>query len=180
MLAQAPAHPRIVYRAAPAQQSGLHSASVDLVTVAQALHWLDLDEFYPEVDRVLASAGVLAVWTYGRNRLDDDGLDRTLQQFYEDVVGPYWPKERAHVEAGYRTLSFPFPEIVPPAFAMETRWTLSELLGYVGTWSATVRFREVRGLDPVLQLATDLGGEWGEPGRRRAVSWPLSLRVGRR
>lgn len=180
MLSRAPAHPQIQYRVAQAEQSGLSSASVDLVTVAQALHWLEPDLFYAEVERVLAREGVLAVWTYGRNHLDDESLDRVLQQFYEDIVGPYWPAERCHVEAGYRTLPFPFPELVPPSFAMEMEWSLTELLGYVGTWSASQRFREVEGHDPVQLLASGLAGEWGAPDRRRRITWPLSTRVGRR
>jgi len=180
MLSRAPAHPRIQYRVARAEQSGLSSASVDLVTVAQALHWLEPDLFYSEVERVLIPEGVIAVWTYGRNHLDDESLDRVLQQFYEDIVGPYWPAERCHVEAGYRTLPFPFPELVPPSFAMEKEWSLSELLGYVSTWSASQRFREVEGHDPVQLLASGLAGEWGAPHRRRRITWPLSTRVGRR
>jgi SAM-dependent methyltransferase len=180
MLSRAPAHPQIEYRAARAERSGLSSASVDLVTVAQALHWLEPDLFYAEVERVLAREGVLAVWTYGRNHLDDESLDRVLQEFYEDIVGPYWPAERCHVEAGYRTLPFPFPELVPPVFAMEAQWSLTELLGYVGTWSASQRFREVEGRDPVQLLASGLAGEWGAPDKRRRITWPLSMRVGRR
>ncbi|TLM60395.1 MAG: methyltransferase domain-containing protein [Deltaproteobacteria bacterium] len=58
-------HPRIDYRVAPAEASGLAAASVDLVTVAQALHWFDLPAFYAEVRRVLRPDGALAVWSYG-------------------------------------------------------------------------------------------------------------------
>ena len=180
MLSRAPAHPQIQYRVARAEQSGLGSTSVDLVTVAQALHWLDVDRFYAEVERVLVAGGVLAAWTYGRNQLDDESLDRVLQHFYDHVVGPYWPPERCHVEAGYRTLPFPFPELVPPSFAMEAEWTLPELLGYVGTWSASQRFREIEGREPVELLGSGLTAGWGPPDRRRRIFWPLSLRVGRR
>src|SRR5262245_53056061 len=42
---QAAAHPRIEYRVAPAEQSGLPDASADLVTIAQALHWFDFEPF---------------------------------------------------------------------------------------------------------------------------------------
>jgi ubiquinone/menaquinone biosynthesis C-methylase UbiE len=64
-LAAAPAHANVTYRVARAEESGIESQSVDLVTVAQALHWFDLDPFYGEVQRVLKPSGVLAVWTYG-------------------------------------------------------------------------------------------------------------------
>ena len=45
-IATAPAHPGVEYRLAPAEASGLADASIDLITVAQALHWFDLERFY--------------------------------------------------------------------------------------------------------------------------------------
>jgi SAM-dependent methyltransferase len=179
MLQRAPRHRRIEYRIA-AETSGLPPGSADLVTVAQALHWLDVDRFYAEAWRVLVPGGVLAVWTYGIQHIDDRAIDRVLGHFYTDVVGPHWPKERRHVEAGYRTLPFPFPELTPPPFRMEVGWSLPQLLGYVSTWSATQRFQESRGHDPVSDLGRELGSLWGNPEAAREVSWPLSMRVGRR
>jgi SAM-dependent methyltransferase len=179
MLAQAPAHPRVEYRVAPAPDSGLEGSSADLVTVAQALHWLELDTFYPEVDRVLKAGGVLAVWSYGNQHLEDEALDHVLRRFYHDIVGPYWPAGRRHVEAGYRTLPFPYDELEAPTITMKERWTLSELVGYIGTWSATQRFRESEGVDPLIELERQLAPRWGPPDTARSVHWPLSLRVGR-
>jgi len=178
MLASAPRHPRIEYRTAPAEKSGLRTGSVDLITVAQALHWLELDTFFAEARRVLKRGAPLAAWTYGIPELAKPEINRILQRFYHDVVGPYWPSERRHVETGYRELPFPFEELEPPAFAMQVEWTLSELLGYVGTWSATQRFRETRGEDPLPQLGRELEPDWGPPSEVRTVHWPLSLRVG--
>jgi SAM-dependent methyltransferase len=180
MLAQAPRHPSVEYRVAPAESSGLVSETVDLVTVAQALHWLPTDAFYAEARRVLVPGGVLAVWTYGTQHVDSEALDRALQRFYREIVGPYWPEERRHVESGYRTLPFPFVEIETPSIAMEAQWTLSQLVGYIGTWSATQRFRETAGRDPLPDLAGELAQHWGNPESPRLVKWPLSLRVGRR
>ena len=179
MLDQAEPHPSVEYRTAPAEQSGLDPASVDLVTVAQALHWFDVDGFYGEVRRVLATGGVLAVWTYGVNHVDLEAADRVLLRFYNDVVGPFWPTERRHVESGYRSLPFPFPEIPAPAFSMQVHWTLAELLAYVRTWSATQRYAEKHQRDPVEQLELLLAPVWGDRVSRRMISWPLSLRVGR-
>jgi SAM-dependent methyltransferase len=179
MLNQAEPHPSVEYREAPAEQSGLEPASIDLVTVAQALHWLDVERFYREVRRVLAPGGVLAVWTYGVNHVDLEAADRVLVTFYTDVVGPFWPTERRHVESGYRSLPFPFPEMTPPRFSMEVQWTLAELLGYVRTWSATQRYKEKYRRDPVEQLELLLAPVWGDGVVRRQISWPLSLRVGR-
>jgi SAM-dependent methyltransferase len=179
MLEKAPPHPRVEYRATPGEVSGLDHATVDLVTVAQALHWLDLDPFYAEVERVLVPGGVLAVWTYGILHLDHAHLQASLERFYLETVGPYWPVGRCHVESGYKTLPFPFGEIEAPSFAMQVQWTLPQLLGYVRTWSATRRFHEAVGHDPVDQLGEELADLWGAPETSRPIRWPLSLRVGR-
>jgi hypothetical protein len=180
MLAMAPHHARLHYVAARAQHSPLRAGSVDLVTVAQALHWFDVEPFYHEVDRVLAVGGVLAVWSYGNQVVDDSSINQVLAAFYRETVGPCWAPERRHVESGYRTLPFPYVELRPPAFAMERRWTLDQLLGYIGTWSATQHCRESTGLDPVPALRRELKPLWGDDSSARLIRWPLSLRVGRR
>ena len=180
-LGQAPAHPRVTYRVAQAEASGLPAASMDLVTVAQALHWFDIDAFFGEARRALVPGGIVAVWCYGLQRVGDEELDRLLEHFYHETVGAYWAPERRLVETGYRTIPFRFDELAPPAFEMEHQWTLSELLAYLRTWSATVRFAASEGFDPVEPLAARLRPLWcgGAPGLRRRVRWPLSLRLGR-
>lgn len=180
MLEQAPRHPRVDYRVAPAEASGLADATVALVTVGQALHWLNPTTFYAEAERALVPGGVLAVWTYGTQELDDPDLDGALRHFYTDVVGPCWPPGRCHVESGYRTLPFPFRELETPSLAMIERWSLPQLLGYVRTWSATQRFRETMGYDPVDQLEQNLVRQWGSPSTARRIRWPLTARVGHR
>lgn len=179
-IAAASSHPRVDYRVAPAESSGLDPGSVDLVTVAQALHWFDRPAFYAEARRVLRRDGVVAAWTYGHPTLDEPRTDAALQRFYSETVGPYWPKERALVDAGYSTIDFPFRQVEAPAFEMETRWSLDLLLGYVATWSAVTRYRAAKGEDPVPELARTFAAAWGSPEDARRIAWPLTLRVGRR
>jgi SAM-dependent methyltransferase len=170
-------HPRVSYRRAPADASGLAPRSVELVTVAQALHWLDRPPFYVEARRVLVPGGVVAVWCYGLLELGT-GLDEPIHAFYERTVGPYWPPERALVDSGYRTIEFPFAELALPPVTMEAELTLRELGGYLGTWSAVLRYRSAVGHDPVAPLLDRLGLAWGGLERRRA-RWPLAIRAGR-
>jgi SAM-dependent methyltransferase len=177
-LAAAPAHANVRYRLAPAAQSGLESACVDIVTVAQALHWFDLEPFYAEVDRVLRPAGVLAAWTYGVPHVAGERIDRLMQEYYWETLKTYWPPERRLVESGYRTLPFVFGELDPPAFEMHEDWSLRELMGYVRSWSATGRYVELNAVDPAVALEESVAGVWGEPDERRQISWPLSLRIG--
>jgi SAM-dependent methyltransferase len=168
----------VIYRAAPAEDSGLPDASVDLITVAQAAHWLDLDGFYAEARRVGRPGAALALVAYGVLHIEDARTDRLIQHFYRETVGPYWPAERRHVHDGYRSLPFPFVEARLPERAMEVRWRLEDLVGYIGTWSAVKAAREALGSDPVGPFADALREEWGDPVSRRRVAWPLSIRAG--
>jgi ubiquinone/menaquinone biosynthesis C-methylase UbiE len=178
-LAGAARHPRAEYRLARAEASGLDDRSADLIAVAQALHWFDVEAFYAEARRVLAPRGVVAVWCYGLLSVDGGPIDHRLEHYYAGEVGPYWAFERRLVETGYRTLPFPFEELPPPAVEMSAAWTLDELLGYVRSWSATQRCFEAEDRDPVAALEADLAPVWGEPSRRRTITWPFSIRVGR-
>jgi SAM-dependent methyltransferase len=173
----ASAYPGVEYRVSTAEETTIKPASIDLVTVAQALHWLDLDRFYREVQRVLRPKGVLAVWCYNLLEISPEA-DRSLLTFYMDTIGEYWPPERHIVEDSYRSLCFPFAELKPPPFHMEAIWSLPELLGYVGTWSATQRFIATRGVDPVPALGEELSAFWGSPERKKRVKWPLQVRAG--
>lgn len=178
-IAAAPPHPRITYRVARAETSGLDAASVDLICVAQALHWFDLGGFYAEARRVGRPGALLAAWCYDVMRVNEPDIDALLQRFYGETLGPYWPPERRYVEAGYRTLPFPPGELAAPGFQMRAQWPLGRLLGMLESWSAVARFREARGSDPMPQIARALAEKWGEPTREREIAWPLYLRAAR-
>lgn len=174
----AAAHAKVIYKVGAAERSGLADDRVDLITVAQALHWVDLDHFYAEARRVLKSAGVLAVWCYGLSEIGP-GVDEAVGQYYRDTVGPYWPPERRLIDERYRTIPFPFAEWTPPAFHMQAEWTLDEYLGYLGTWSATQRYRQQQGSDPLAPLRAALAKAWGAPPSKRTIKWPIHMRIGR-
>jgi SAM-dependent methyltransferase len=176
----AAAEPRagVGYRRARAEASGLPDASVALVTVAQALHWFDRPAFFAEVRRVCSRGGLLAAWCYGLMEIDPS-VDPVVHRFYAETVGPYWPPERGLVESGYRGIDFPFEEIVLPRAHMEALWTLDELCGYLGTWSATLRYRSANGSDPVPLLKEALRPLWGDRPAARQLRWPLAVRAGR-
>jgi SAM-dependent methyltransferase len=169
---------RVEYRVAAAESTGEAEASADLLTVAQAAHWLELDRFYADARRVLRPAGVLALITYGVLRVDQS-LEDVVQHFYRDVIGPYWPPERQHVDSGYRNLPFPFDEIPYPPMAIEASWTLPDFLGYVDTWSAVRVAEKTIGRAPMDTFADRLAIAWGDPDVRRTIQWPLSLRIAR-
>jgi SAM-dependent methyltransferase len=177
-LASAPALPNVEYRVTPAEASGLPDRSVDLVTVAQALHWFDLPKFYAEVQRVLKPQGILAAWGYNFLVIDHPAIQKLLDHFYHETIGAYWPAERVHVENGYRELPFPFPCIATPQFSLRKEWSKTQLLGYLRSWSAVGRFKAANGCDPVDALDDDITAHWPEAETYR-VEWPLFIHVGR-
>jgi SAM-dependent methyltransferase len=170
-------HPQVHYGCAPAETSGLDDQAADLIVAAQAAHWFDLPGFYREVQRVGRSGSVIALVSYGIVKVDEY-LDSIIGRFYWDVIGPYWPPERKHVEDGYRSLNFPFTEIQAPDMAMSASWTLQDFIGYVHTWSAVAAMERTIGPEPVERFSHDLSEAWGPGEEKRTIRWPLSLRVG--
>jgi SAM-dependent methyltransferase len=175
-IANAPPHPRVEYRVERAEAGGLDAASCDVVTVAQALHWLEPRAFFAAAQRALKPGGVIAVWCYVDPQLLDREMDAALQEFAV-VVKPHWPPERTITDDGYRSLAFPFAEIDAPAFELEMTPTLAECVGYLRTWSATRRYIVARGHDPVDAVEAVLRRIWRE-GERRTLRWPIHLRAG--
>ena len=175
-IANAQPHERVEYRVAPAENSGIKSGTLDLIMVAQALHWFDLDRFYAEGRRVLKPDAIMAASAYNLLHIEQ-AIDEVVNRYYYEVVGPFWPPERQLVDQ-FADLPFPFHEIDPPKFEMTAQWSLEHLLGYLQTWSSTQRFIAAKGTDPLKQISDELRAAWGDSRQKRTVIWPLILRVG--
>jgi SAM-dependent methyltransferase len=177
-LARAQPHPRIEYRLARAEASGLPDGAADLVVAAQAAHWFDLPAYHAEVRRVAAPGALVAQTVY--NLVEVGGaIDAAVRRFYDDVLRPYWPPERRHVETDYRALAFPFTRVDTPTLEMRASWTLDHFIGYVRSWSGVRAMEKALGPGPTEALRTELAGLWGGAGATRPVRWPLTVRAGR-
>ena len=170
--------PNIHYLVSRAEQTTLPDKSVQLVTVAQAIHWFDLEHFYKEVRRVAVPGAVVAAWCYGMLQISPD-LDVLLSRFYFDTVGPYWDKERQLIDEGYATIPFPFEEFQAPAFSIHCTWDLHELAGYLNSWSSVRKYIRARNEDPVLELIQQLQPYWADAREKKTVTFPLYMRIGR-
>lgn len=175
-LAEAPVHARVEYRREAAESISVDSGRADLLVAAQAAHWFDWSRFVTEATRVLRPGGVLAFWTYGNCHVTPR-IDRLVADFSRDVVGPYWPRERRHVDEGYRDLVVPLEALAVPIFEMRTCWDAAAMLGYLDTWSAVRRCRARSGRDPLALLSGPLTEAWGEG--TRDMRWPLVVRAHR-
>lgn len=178
-IAHAAPHPRVEYRVVAAEDAAPDDGAFDLVTIAQALHWFDLDRFWPVVRRALAPGGAVVAWGYALHRIDP-AVDAVIDEFYDGVLEGCWPPQRRLVDEGYASLPFPFDEFdldLPP---LEASWNLAELRAYLGTWSAVHRYRQGQGVDPVAMIDAALTDAWGDATRRRDVVWPVFTRAGRR
>jgi len=177
-LQHAKQHPRIEYRVASAEESGLAGQSVDLVVAAAAIHWFDLDQFTMEAGRVLRPGGVLAAWTYHVAHVGPP-LDRVLLPFYKDVVGPYFATGARMVDSRYEGLTLPGKTLHPPALRASMRWSADEVLRFVRTWSGVQSYMTATKRDPVAEIATAVREVFGGENSVQEVSWPLYIRAAR-
>ncbi len=177
-IAHATLHPRITYGVAPAHESGLPDHSVDLITVAQALHWFEVDAFHADVRRVLVPNGIVAEWSYGLLRAPELPSITLAVQTLDDFLGAWWPPERRHIDNAYADLAFPFEASNIGTHTMSANWTGAQLLGYLGTWSAVTRYRAAHDDDPLHAVRVVVAEEWPQDFTRR-MEWPLCIRVGR-
>lgn len=169
--------PNILYRQESAEKGSLPNQSCDLITVAQAIHWFDFEAFYREVRRVARPGAVIAAIGYALFRTASK-LDEIVQHFYTQIVGPYWDPERKLIDEKYRTIPFPFEELPFPECYMEYQWSLEEMLGYFGTWSATQHYIRDRQSDPVTLIQNPLAAAWPET-KKISVRFDILARVGR-
>lgn len=176
-VASAQPHPRVRWVVSTAEDSPLASGSIDLICIAQALHWFDHERFYAEVRRVATARAVIAAWMYGSPRMDGpmgDALDRLMFE----TLGTYWPAERNHILSEYRTIPFPFSRMEAPSLVFEELWSLERVAGYARSWSATVQYRASHSDDPVATFERDVRDTWVD-GSPRMIVWPLTILAGR-
>lgn len=170
--------PNLYYQLGAAESPSFPEHHFDLVTVGQAAHWFNFEKFYPAVQRVLKPGGLLALVGYNLLRIDAP-TEALIDHFYRQTLDGCWDAERDLVEAAYQTIPFPFDEIVFPEMATEYAWTVDQLLGYLGTWSAVQHFIRKNGHHPFENgFASEIKALWPE-GEIRKVRFPIFGRIAR-
>lgn len=176
-LDRAPELDNVNYFNVPAEETGFPGSLFDLITVAQAIHWLDFESYFKEVRRTAAPGGLLAVIGYGMIRIDER-LDALIDKFYEYTFSEYFTENRQWLDRHYETIPFPFQEISSPEFEQRAKWSLEELEGYVNSWSTVQKFKDEKGTNPADDLIEKVGKLWDKE-EKKTVSFPVFLRLGR-
>jgi hypothetical protein len=178
-LAVAPKHKNIQYLCCPAENTSIRAHSIDLVTIAQALHWFNFDLFYNEVRRVCKPTSIIAAWCYSLGKFDTE-IDKIINKLYFDILGDeYWPSERHYVDDEYLSIPFPFVKITTPDFVIEKKLDFAQLIGYLNTWSAVKEYQTRKQTNPINLIFKELESVWSEPQRSYLMRWPLHLLVGK-
>lgn len=114
----APNLPNVRYQCTPPDMSitDLESmiseqASVDLITIAQALHWFDLPIFYKQAKWVLKKPnGVIAAWCYTTPKVTKN-VDSIFERIYFVDSIAYWSRGRNFIVDKYKSIDFPFEPV---------------------------------------------------------------------
>jgi SAM-dependent methyltransferase len=169
--------PNISYIVQAVENVAFPPQSFDLITVGQAIHWFNFDNFYKVVKRTLKTDGIFAAAGYGLFRTGDE-TDKTIDDFYNNITGPYWDKERHYVDESYKTIPFPFNEIEAPSFSVPYQWNFEHLIGYLETWSAVQHYIKATGKDPVELFRSELRKTW-PLNTTKTVTFNIFIRAGR-
>jgi ubiquinone/menaquinone biosynthesis C-methylase UbiE len=177
-ISQAFPHQKIEYLVAPAESSGLESSSIDLITVASAIHWLDTEKFYSEAKRVLKPSGVISVWVYDGTYVNPE-IDAIIFEHLSEKLDKHWPKESAISWNFEKEIQLPFEKIETPNFKIELQWSLDDYISFLYTWSSTQNYIKAHGVNPLDELRTKLLNIWGAEDEKRPVTMPLMIKAGR-
>lgn len=168
------AHPKVRYAVATAEKTDLPNAWANLITVGQALHWFDFEAFFAEVSRVAAPNALLAVWGYETCRLSR-AIDAVYDKLYGSILDDYWAPERRYVENQYKTIPFPFEKLPTPDLTMEMQMGLNNFAGYLNSWSATQKYLQQNGQNPIDLVWDDLCKAWGPADKVYTARFPVFM-----
>jgi SAM-dependent methyltransferase len=175
-LENAPQVENVIYKIQPSEKTAFEKNQFDLITVGQAIHWFNFNEFYREVKRTLKPNGIICILGYGKFYSTKE-IDSIVNHFYDNIIGKYWDSERRYIDEKYLTIPFPFKEIICPEIVNSFQWDLNHLIGYISTWSAVKHFKTKTGFNPILELHENLKRVWDTP--QKSIHFPMLMRLGK-
>jgi len=176
----------------------LDANSIDLVCVAQALHWFDTVKFYKEAHRVMKDTGTLALWGYdlchitskkSEYKNNAERASKVVLELYKNSeLAKYWDNRRFLIDNHYVTIAPNnhndekiWKNVTRINMTMSKQWKLDDVVKYISTWSAYntyMREKKVdRGcsLDPCVMIEKQLLEIYGTNDAEVNITWPIFL-----
>lgn len=176
-MGQATQSPKITYSVQPAEKTNFEDNTFDLITIGQAIHWFDFENFYCEAKRVAKDQAIIAALGYDLIKINPV-VDKVIDHLYNVILKDYWDPERKYIDEQYKTIPFPFEEVPLLNDPIKVNWTLDHLMGFLNTWSALKHYRTKNNVHPLDSIKSDLQEAWGED-RSRLCHFPIISRVGK-
>ncbi|XP_054715793.1 putative methyltransferase DDB_G0268948 [Uloborus diversus] len=140
------ARPNVTYSFEPSEKLDFPDGSAQLVTAGSALHWFNIDAFFPECRRVLCNNGVFAVYIYYAIKplVDDPEQAAKIDELYEShssMTLKYHAVQAKIAFNRYKDVNFPFEEVhrVPDVRDIYDGH-LDDVVGYIQSWSGFQNF----------------------------------------
>ncbi|KAN0034443.1 hypothetical protein ACTFIV_000956 [Dictyostelium citrinum] len=123
----------VEYRLSAAEKIDLPSGSVDLITVATAVHWFNLQEFYKESKRLLRENGSLIIWCYGSLKIINN---EELQKIHEN----YWAPEIKYINDEYVDIRPTYENTTRKTITLDKIMSINDMVGMYSSWSSYAKY----------------------------------------
>jgi len=157
-------HPAVSFQVGSATDLPCDSKSADLITVAQALHWFPLQDFFDEVHRKLNSDGTLAILLYNTPKhLKDPEMNAMFHEYYFETLGSHlgldhpdnvWDIDRRIVDNSYADYPFDsnFSCVIRSEVYSQRIVLLDQFFNYLRSWSGYQNYLTKHGRDPLIEM----------------------------
>ncbi|KAH3672064.1 hypothetical protein WICMUC_004465 [Wickerhamomyces mucosus] len=133
----------------------IEDGSVDLITCAEALHWINHENFFKEASRVLKPNGTIAFWGYIEPIFIDHPKSNDIYEKYvfEDdrYMGPLWKPGKHYLRYFFNDVKIPAEEFKDVEkhdyypgktqkktayFLGDENYSMKKFADYLSSWSA--------------------------------------------
>ncbi len=176
---------------------------VDIVTVAQALHWIDIKNFSRQLfssssPLLNPETGIVAAWLYSTNRIiNSKECDVILDEFDKMLLHQgFWPEGRWSIENLYEKQIVEFERngfhlLAKEVVSDERELSLESFVNYLQTWSGVQKFEKEKKLErgvaveeairkpflEILMKSNNNNGEWKDHSKALRVRYDFHLFV---
>ncbi|KAK6190889.1 hypothetical protein SNE40_002660 [Patella caerulea] len=175
----------VTFLVSPAEDLGfLSNNSTDLITISQAIHWVDTTKFYKEVTRVLKPGGSLVVYGYGFDQLDKEDAQMKLDRFYFETIAEFWSNKIQLLQRKYEDITLPFDGwIRKDDLEIAADWSVDEFIGFVASSSAWQSYLKVNPSSEELkqlsnrfrEIYTRINESGVEEEQKMHITWPVFM-----